>query len=262
MSVTADKPLLSVITVCFNAAALLPRTMASVHAQRWPAREWVVVDGASTDGTQSLVQGSPQLPAAFISEPDRGIYDAMNKGIALARGEVLYFLNADDRLHDPDVLTDVANCFAADASLNFLIANVVVEKPGMTELHTQDYINRFTLPFTDPCHQGVFVRRRLFDEVGLFDLRWPTSADYDWFMRVRQAGHRIQHLDRTVAFFPAGGAHAANPVALANERRALRAQYMPAVSLAVGAFAARAANRLSRMARRGNPIGHTRLAGS
>ena len=236
-------PLVSVITVCFNSASVLPRAMASLATQTWPHREWVVVDGGSTDGTQALVQSG--APAAFVSEPDKGIYDAMNKAVALSRGDVLYFLNSDDCLHDPQVLADAAAQFAADSALNFLIGHVVVEKPGRNVLTTQRHLNRLTLPYGDPCHQGVFVRRALFDEVGGFDLAWPTSADYDWFMRVWQARHRLQHFNRTVAYFRAGGAHSANPAALVAERRAIRLQYVSPLALRTGSLLTRMAHRLS-----------------
>ena len=259
MSAVADKPLISVITVCFNAAALLPRTMASVQAQRWPAREWVVVDGASTDGTQGLVQASASVPAAFISEPDRGIYDAMNKGIALARGEVLYFLNADDRLHDPNVLGQVAALFAADAALDLVYGNVVVEQEPKSLQQRSRWINRHTLPFESLCHQAVFAKRRLFDQVGVFDVRWPTSADYDWLLRVFASGAKVQYVDMRIAYFPAGGAHARNPLALAGERRAIRLQYMSPVTLACGRFLSRALHRLSRSLRGGLWIGESEV---
>jgi len=257
--VSAGTPRISVVTVCFNSAAVLPRAIASLAAQRHANREWVVVDGASSDGTQALVRAAD--PDVFLSEPDRGIYDAMNKAVALARGELVYFLNSDDRLHDPEVLSDVAARFAADPKLDFLIGRVVLVKPGGNVLSTQRFINRFTLPYADPCHQAVFVRRRLFDEVGGFDLRWRTSADYDWFLRVARAGHRLHHFERTVACFAAGGAHNADPVALAAERRAVRLQYVSRTALGAGTLLARTAHRLSR-SMRGLAFGEQALPGA
>ncbi len=253
-------PMISVITVCFNSAPVLPRAIASLAAQTWPNREWVVVDGGSSDGTQALVQAAG--PTTFVSERDKGIYDAMNKAVALARGEVLYFLNSDDGLHDPEVLHDVAAQFAADPALSFLMGRVVVEKPGRQVLTTQRYINRLTLPYWDPCHQGVFARRSLFDELGGFDLRWKTSADYDWFLRVRRAGHRLQHFERTVAFFHAGGAHAADPAGLIAERRAIRLQYLSPWALDAGSFLARGVHRLSKQLRGGLALGESLVPGA
>jgi len=260
MAVTAisQTPLVSVITVCFNAAKVLPRTIASLQAQHWQAREWVVVDGASSDGTQTLVQSA--WPAAYLSEPDRGIYDAMNKAIALARGDVLFFLNADDRLHSADVLGRVAALFAADPALDLVYGNVIVERATVPTVHKSfRRINRHTLPFEALCHQAVFARRRLFDEVGVFNLRWPTSADYDWLLRVFAMGFKVQYVDIDIAYFPAGGAHAHDPAALATERRAIRLQYMTPVALACGRFISRVAHRLSRSLRGGLWIGESEV---
>ena len=250
------RPLVSVITVCFNAQQALPGTIASLQAQSLREREWVVVDGGSRDGTLALVQQAATPPAAFVSERDAGIYDAMNKAVGLARGEWLYFLNAGDRLCDPQVLADVMHYGKQHPTLQFLIGSVVVERGELRTLKTARWINHRTLAFTDPCHQAVFARRQLFDEVGLFDLAYPTSADYDWFLRVARAGHRLQHIDRSVAFFPAGGAHAANAAALANERYRIRRRYVGGCTLTAGTLAVRIANRLSKVFRGGLPLGH------
>lgn len=257
---TPQQPLISVITVCFNAAKLLPRTMASLAAQTWASREWVVVDGGSTDGTQALVH-SPALapaPAAFVSVRDRGIYDAMNKGVSLSKGEWLYFLNADDRFFDAQVLADLAAFCASRPAAAFVIGGVVVETPAQSYLHPHRHINRWSLPFCDPCHQGVLVRRELFDQIGLFDLRWPTSADYEWFLRASQAGHRLHHIDRTLAYFPDGGAHAADPTALALERQQIRLSYLSPPLLAAGNLTVRALHRLSKTFRGGLALGQAR----
>jgi len=257
----AAGPLVSVVTVCLNSAAQLPGAIASLAAQRWPEREWIVVDGGSTDGTLELVHGAPEPPARWLSEPDRGIYDAMNKGVALAQGEIVYFLNSDDRLHDPDVLADVARAFAADPGLALLFGPVRVVKPAAADVFaTQRHVNRHTLPFVDACHQGLFARRRLFDEVGQFDLRWRTSADYDWMLRAVRAGHRMAHLDRPLAVFAAGGMHVRDPAALAAERRALRLQYLSPTALALGSLATRALTRVSRTLRGGLALGERRAA--
>lgn len=251
MSVLAATPQVSVITVCYNAAAVLPRTIASIAEQTLMSREWVVVDGGSNDDTVAIARRAPQPPAVLVSEPDRGIYDAMNKAVAMSRGEVLFFLNADDRFFDSFVLAEIAAVFASRPEVHFLIGGVVVETPNRSYLHPHRHVNRWTLPFVDPCHQGVFVRRRLFDDVGPFDLRFPTSADYDWFLRASRAGLRLHHIDRVMAFYPAVGAHAADPAALANERKQLRLQYVSPFVLAAGTFATRAAHRASKVFRGG-----------
>ena len=124
----------------------------------------------------------------------------MNKAIRMAQGKVLYFLNADDELCDSDVIADVAREFAAHPDIEFLFGNVVYRMPGQESFHRQGCINRVTLPFENLCHQSVFARRVLFSRVGSFDLRWPMSADYDWFLRVFASGAKVKHIDRYIAF--------------------------------------------------------------
>src|SRR5690606_16858841 len=105
---------ISIVTVCFNAEETIVDTLRSVEAQQHQDVEHIVVDGASRDGTVQLVQSQAARVARFVSEPDRGLYDAMNKGIALATGDVIAFLNADDVYTGPQVLTRVAEVMAND----------------------------------------------------------------------------------------------------------------------------------------------------
>ena len=101
------QPLFSIITITFNAATTLPATLRSVEEQTFTNYEYIVVDGASRDNTVALVEAS-QLPVRMVSEPDKGLYDAMNKGLKMATGEYLIFLNAGDSFHAPDTLQRVA----------------------------------------------------------------------------------------------------------------------------------------------------------
>jgi glycosyltransferase involved in cell wall biosynthesis len=237
----------SVITVCYNAREVLPGTVATLAHQTYRPREWVVVDGGSKDGTQDYVHAAPEPLGPYLSEKDKGIYDAMNKAIALSTGDVLFFLNADDAFHDPEVLADVAREFEADPDLDMLWGDIVSLHGEERIAKRFDFINRTTIDFEDLCHQCIFARKRLFDRVGNFSLDWPTSADYDWVLRVFRSGAKVKYVRRPMALFKAGGAHVQNPKALADERRRLRLQYVPAPLLSVGTFISRAVHKLSRM---------------
>jgi succinoglycan biosynthesis protein ExoM len=250
-------PLFSIVTVCRNAEATIRRAGLSLRGQTFRDFEWLVVDGASTDGTLDVIASLKVDGVRVSSEPDQGIYDAMNKAIGLARGQVLYFLNADDELHDANVLAEVASHFSADAELDCLYGDVIFRSPGREILKRCRHINRSTLPFEDLCHQGVFARRTLFSRVGLFELRWPTSADYDWLLRVFASGANVKYVERRIAFFAEGGAHARNPKSLAQERHALRLHYMSPLSLAIGSWISRAAHKASKLLRRGHRIGES-----
>ncbi|MBX9604817.1 MAG: glycosyltransferase [Gammaproteobacteria bacterium] len=234
----------SVITVCYNSAATLPEAMQSLAAQQMQDYEWVVVDGASSDGTQDIAASFSGPRGAFVSERDGGIYAAMNKGVSLARGEFLYFLNSDDRLSDAQVLGDVAATLAARPELELLYGNVIYIKPDGRVLRRFDHIDRGTLRFEDLCHQAVFAHRELFERLGGFNERFRTNADYDWLLRVFASGAMTAWTDRTVGEFRTGGAHMRDlPMAMA-ERRAVRLQYMGKAALAWGDFRRRVRHRL------------------
>ncbi len=119
------KPLVSVITVCFNAAGTIQATLDSVRSQTWRPIESVVVDGASSDGTQEIVASYGDIVGAVISERDEGIYDAMNKGVGLARGEIIHFLNADDCFIDDSVVEGVARVFMSEPHVDLVYGDAV-----------------------------------------------------------------------------------------------------------------------------------------
>ncbi|MBC7162759.1 MAG: glycosyltransferase [Immundisolibacter sp.] len=244
----------SIVTVCWNSAAVLPRARDSLSSQTCRDYEWVVVDGASTDGTMEIVRDFDAAPVASVSEPDKGIYDAMNKGVRMARGEYVFFLNSDDALHDPNVLADVARILETQPAADLLYGNVVYAYPSRKVLRTFAHINRLTLPFESLCHQAVFARRVLFDSVGTFDTRFRLSADYDWLIRVFRSGARTRWIDRRVAQFTAGGVHAQDARKLADENRQVRLQYLSPLAMRLGNLARRLRHRYHRHFR-AHPLG-------
>jgi glycosyltransferase involved in cell wall biosynthesis len=232
-------PFFSVLTVCFNAEGVIGDALASLAKQKNTDWESVIIDGASTDGTLQAIQRVPGVQPRITSEPDGGIYDAMNKGILAARGEVIYFLNADDRFHDPAVLGVVAEAFQACPTVDLLYGNVVYVKPEGFMARSFAHIRRRNLPFLDLNHQAVFARRSLFERVGMFDTRFRVNADHDWLIRVFRSGAKTRHVARKIAFFDAGGRHARDPEFLSRERREVRLQYMSPTMNDIGVFVAR-----------------------
>ena len=224
----------SIITVCRNSAATLRATMQSLAEQTCRDYEWVVVDGASTDDTLSLISTFEGPRGTWISKPDKGIYNAMNKAARLARGDYVYFLNSDDCLIDHAVLADVAAELEARAAPDLIYGNVIYLHPAHRVLRKFEHISTATLPFEDLCHQASFARRALFDSIGPFNERFSTNADYDWLLRVFASGATTHWMDRTVAEFRTGGAHMQNFSAAVEERRAVRLQYMSPLTLALG----------------------------
>ena len=240
-------PLFSIITVCFNSLAQLPSTVQSLRCQLAGGPfEWVVVDGASTDGSVAWLAG--QQPDQFFSGPDSGIYDAMNKASALARGQWLFFLNAGDAFADPQVLADVAQAIAAQPQVDIVFGDVLYVGAGGVRRKRFHWVTPRRLLFGDLCHQAVFVRRSLFQRIGPFDasLRW--NADFDWFIRAVRAGARLHYLHRDIARFDDAGAHVQAGARSEAERDTVRARYLPVPIWRLGNWALRAEFKLRRLA--------------
>ncbi len=195
---------ISVITVCFNAASTVERTIESVLRQRDVSVEYIFVDGMSTDGTLAIVDRYRDRLDTVVSERDAGIFDAMNKGIRLSTGDVLYFLGADDTFVDNFVLRDIARCFAEDSSRLLVYGNVVFVQapPGMSYGPAKAFETFSIREFLDNwfCHQALFARRSLFDDIGLFNAQRRYSADYEWVIKAfRKNPKGFFYLDRLIA---------------------------------------------------------------
>ena len=199
----------SIITVCFNSAATLQHTLESVSAQRGAEFEHIIVDGGSTDGTLALLDAWKGHPLKVVSESDRGIYDAMNKGIALASGEVIGFLNADDRYADEHALASIAQAMAhpkvdcCQADLVFVDAKSrrVLRYWKSAEFERP----RFAFGWL-PAHPTLYVRKSAFRQVGNFSLNYGVAADIEWMMRLLSLpGLRCAYIPRVLVTMDAGG---------------------------------------------------------
>lgn len=222
-----SSPRFSIITVCYNAEQVIAKSLESVRAQTYRNFEMLVVDGSSKDGTLDVVRQFSDLPLVIHSAPDKGIYDAMNKAVGLARGDILYFLNADDALLDNRVLEKVAAAFDANPKLEFLWGDVVHEfEDGRKLTLSYAYVNPDTLIYGSICHQGVFAHRKLFQRFGDFDLRYSLCADFDWFLRVMRGGGNFCYLDLDVSLITRGGAHEKSLARMYREKALIRRKYV------------------------------------
>jgi glycosyltransferase len=185
----ADRRRVSLVTVCRNARATIERTIASVHAQRGPDFEHVVVDGDSTDGTAELVRARLRPGDWLLSEPDRGISDALNKGVALAAGDCVQFVHADDWLADGQLAAALGALDATGA--DFVFGDLLFHEGGAASFLYQGdagYAATIHRRMPNLNHPTVLARRACFERVGLFDLRYRCAMDYDWFLRLHLAG--------------------------------------------------------------------------
>lgn len=199
----------SIITVTKNAAATLERSIKSVATQHYSSLEYIIVDGASSDATAAIVDRYRNVVTRFVSEPDRGIYDAMNKGLDLASGDFVYFLGADDYFVDADVLPDVAAFLEAHPDCDFAYGGISIRFPDGRTQESMPPLPEAALSF-QVCgclpHQASFTSRRAFALAGRFDTRYRIAGDYEWFLRVlAQSGLVIQRFERTVASYRIDG---------------------------------------------------------
>lgn len=179
---------ISVVTVCRNAAATISRALESFFQQDHPGKELVVVDGASTDETVAIARSFACDGVKIISEPDQGLYDAMNKGLRTFEGEAVGFLNADDSFHDSGALSAIAASLeSADICYGDLDVvrdpRRVVRRWRCTPWRRGGFRSGWM-----PPHPTFYCRRRVVENVGAFDLRYRLAADYDFMLRALELG--------------------------------------------------------------------------
>lgn len=177
-------PLISIITVTYNAAGVIEKTLDSLKEQSFKDFEHIVIDGASTDDTLSLVKGYGIGNTVIISEKDSGLYDAMNKGMRMAKGDFILFLNAGDRFHSSKTLENYANVTGPDTDIIYGDTDIVdVQGNFVSHRHLSAPENLTHKSFSKGmliCHQAFMVRRTMAPE---YDLRYRFSSDYDWCVK-------------------------------------------------------------------------------
>ena len=201
----------SIITVVRNRADTIADAIESVAGQRHGGVSHIVIDGASTDGTLAVVERYRERLSLVVSEPDRGIYDAMNKGLRAASADVVGFLNADDVYADGGVLGEVAECFE-DPSVEAVYGDLVyvsAADPSRVVRYWKSGEYRPGLFRTGwmPAHPTFFARRRVYERYGGFDLSYRLQSDFDLTMRLMEV-HRIRcrYLPRVLTRMRTGGA--------------------------------------------------------
>ncbi|MHA4844006.1 glycosyltransferase family 2 protein [Flavitalea antarctica] len=189
-------PFLSVIIPTYNCEKTVGNCLRSLVNQTFQDFEILIIDGLSTDNTLCLVKSfleqNPGLDYKFISEKDNGIFHAMNKGAALASGKWLYFLGSDDCLHSNDIFAQVKQGLSKSDSTDFFYGNALIEETKAI------YDGKFGLRHllkSNICHQAIFIKKTLFEELGPFDLRFQVHADWDFNLKVFLAGKERQFSD-------------------------------------------------------------------
>lgn len=221
-------PKFSIITVTYNAEAVLEDTIQSVIAQTYRHLEYIIIDGASKDGTLAIAHKYADHITHFVSEPDRGLYDAMNKGIALATGDYLCFLNAGDSFHADDTLQLMVHTLAASE-----LPDVIYGQTALVDKERHFLrMRRLTAPevltwksFKQGmlvCHQAFFAKRSL---VVPYDLQYRFSADFDWCIRIMKQARTLHNTHLTLIDYLEEGMTTQNRKASLRERFRIMAKH-------------------------------------
>jgi glycosyltransferase involved in cell wall biosynthesis len=190
-----DQPLVSIVTPCFNAAKFVEETIQSVLAQDYPRIEYIVMDGGSTDGTVDILKRYEQR-LRWISEPDRGAADAINRGFAMSRGEIFAYLNADD-LYLPGAVSTAVQTFEADAVYG---GAWWIDEAGerLAPYPVRDFDSELLARECFICQPASFVRRDAFENVGGMDPELNLTFDYEFWMRLAKT-YDIRRIDGMLA---------------------------------------------------------------
>ena len=205
--ININLPLLSIITVSYNAEPTIEDSISSVLSQKDERIEYVVVDGASTDLTYAIIQRYSNEIDVIVSEPDKGIYDAMNKGVELSSGEYICFLNSDD-YYDKDILSDVLSILGGERP-DILYGDLTyIDSMGKQKRHWISgtyHVNKLKKLWVPP-HPATFLTRALFDDLGGFYTQYKLAADYDLLIRALRMASKIHYIDKVIVKMREGGA--------------------------------------------------------
>lgn len=199
-------PLVSIITVVYNDDVGLEKTIKSIRVQTYPNIEHIVIDGASTDGTIGVIRKYEDKIAYWVSEPDKGLYDAMNKGLTAASGDFVWFMNAGDLIHEPNTIEkifgdgrELADIYYGDT----MIVDKEYRHIGLRRLRPPEKLNwKSFRQGMLVCHQAILVRRAL---AGQYDERYSHSADFDWVIRALKKTDKIVNTGMILVSFLDGG---------------------------------------------------------
>jgi glycosyltransferase involved in cell wall biosynthesis len=224
-----DKPLISVITVVYNGASCLEQAIKSVLNQDYDNIEYLIIDGGSSDETLDIIRKYEERIDYWISESDNGIYDAMNKGIRLASGVLIGLLNSDD-WYEQGALHRVADAFINLTENKMIVGDAYIIQEEMRIRYRVASNQNFWrgLPFP---HQALFVPKAVYQNVGMYDLRYLLSSDYDFLLRCVSAGVTLKHLGHVLVNYRLAGQSNRKPMVTLNESRVINKRYFGFMSI-------------------------------
>jgi len=198
---------ISIITACFNAQDTIEETIRSVAKQTYDNIEYIIVDGSSTDNTLQIIENYRDMINILISEPDSGVYNAMNKGIKVATGDLLFFLNADDIFINELVVQQFAE-FAESNNTGLLLGDIILldKYDGRVYHEKQSLIDNIQLLKSTIFHPATFFRKEVFERFGRYSEENKIASDYEWYLNyfIKNNGD-YSYLDKPVSVFSMGG---------------------------------------------------------
>ena len=227
-------PIFSIITITYNAAKCLEQTVLSILSQSYSNIEYIIIDGASSDGTLEIIKQYESGVSCWISEPDKGIYDAMNKGLQRATGDYVWFINAGDSLYTSDIVQQIASLVQKKKVLPDIIygETIIVDEDGKSlgkrRLKAPDKLTwkSFRMGML-VCHQSFITKRTI---APLYDLTYRYSADFEWCIRCMKNARRIYNTRMVLSNFLDGGVSTTQRKASLKERYDIMCQYYGSVS--------------------------------
>lgn len=217
-----DKPLISVITVVYNSELYLEGTIQSIINQTYDNVEYIIIDGGSTDGTIDIIKKYENKIDYWVSQSDTGIYDAMNKGIDIATGDWINFMNAGDRFVDSTILLQISKALGYD----LVYGNHAVYKDDPSVFQITDvkyYKDTRNIPF---CHQTLFAKTELL-KLNKFDIRYKIAADYHQYLVLKHLNATIHYVPVTICLYLDGGLSATSRKKLIYEYYEITKKYNP-----------------------------------
>ena len=197
---------ISIITVVYNSEKYIRRTIESIVGQDYPAIEYIIIDGKSKDTTMQIVNEYRDRIAVVVSEPDKGLYDAMNKGLRLATGSYVLYINSGDALSSPTLLSDIFNNVPADSDVIYGDTQITDEDGNI--LHNRRHRPPEQLSWRDykrgmlVCHQSFIAKRTLCNE---YDTQYRYAADFDWCLNILLKSRVVTNYGKDISLFMDGG---------------------------------------------------------
>lgn len=203
----------SIVTTCYNSERTIKDTIESVLCQSFTDYEYIIVDGESRDGTIEIVKDYLRFfdgRMRYVSEPDNGIYDAMNKGFTMAHGRVLALINSDDFFSDPRALEKVSSCFDNNPDVDGVYADLCYVSQKDKEQVVRKWVTGKQRPFKTgwlPAHPTFYVKRAMYEKYGYFNLDYKLAADFELMLRFVEKHHiHLVYLEESLVHMRLGGA--------------------------------------------------------